>query len=172
MPLPVAHGLLGASVGEALRRPGRPRRWRLLLTCALLGVCPDFDYALNWLRISGGGWHHGFTHSIAFALLLGLVTAVVWGDRSARGVILFGAATVSHTLLDLLITESRGVALWWPFTDRRYKLGLPGPVDYNWSDASVWAWAVDVLGISFIELAIFGPVLLAVLLVRRLSSRR
>ncbi|HEV2861135.1 MAG TPA: metal-dependent hydrolase [Pyrinomonadaceae bacterium] len=167
MPLPVAHALLGAAVGEALRRPARGRRRKILLTCALLGVCPDFDYALNWLRVSGGGWHHGFTHSIAFAALLGLLTAVVLRDVKARSVLVFGAATASHTLLDLLVTDSRGVTLWWPFTNRRYRLGLDGPVDYVWSNASVWDVVVAVLGVSVVELIIFGSLLAVVFLVRR-----
>jgi hypothetical protein len=79
MPLPVAHGLLGASVAAALRPPSQSRRWGALWAGAFLGICPDFDYALNWLRISGGGWHHGFTHSILFALSLGSLTAAVSG---------------------------------------------------------------------------------------------
>ncbi len=171
MPLPVAHALLGASVGEALRRPADGRRLKILLTCALLGVCPDFDYALNWLRISGGGWHHGFTHSIAFAALLGLLTTAVFGSVKARTVLLFGAATASHALLDLLVTDSRGVALWWPFTDRRYRLGLDAPADYAWSNASLWDVAVGVLGVSLVELMIFVPVLLAVILIKRSLGR-
>ena len=172
MPLPVAHGLLGASVAAALSRPSHARRWGVLLTGALLGVCPDFDYALNWLRIWGEGWHHGFTHSIPFALLLGLVVALASGARGVWGVILFSAATASHALLDFVITESRGVALWWPFTGRRYKLRLPNPIDYAWSDASLWEAAPDVLRISLIELTIFGPLLLLVVLVKRSRAGR
>jgi membrane-bound metal-dependent hydrolase YbcI (DUF457 family) len=172
MPLPIAHGLLGASVAATLSQPSHARRWKLLLTGALLGICPDFDYALNWLRIWGGGWHHGFTHSISFALLIGLVAAIVSGARRVRSFILLSAATVSHTLLDFVITESRGVALWWPFTDRRYKLRLPNPIDYTWSNASLWEAALDVLRISIIELMIFGPLLLVVMLVKGSLAER
>ena len=139
-----------------------------MLIGAVLGICPDFDYALNWLRISGGGWHHGFTHSFLFALLLGLIVSLVLGDRKARSVITFSAATVSHTLLDFLITESRGVALWWPFTDQRYKLRLPNPIDYTWRSGSFLEAAADVLKISLTELIIFAPMLMAVLFIKRL----
>ena len=82
MPLPVAHGLLGAAVAAAVSQPSRSLRGKLLLTGALLGICPDFDYALNWLRISGGGWHHGFTHSIVFASAVGVLMAIVSGGRN------------------------------------------------------------------------------------------
>jgi membrane-bound metal-dependent hydrolase YbcI (DUF457 family) len=172
MPLPVAHGLIGASVAAALRQTPDTRRWKTLLAGAFLGICPDFDYALNWLRISGGGWHHGFTHSILFALFLGLLTATVLGERTIRSIVLFSSATVSHTLLDYLMTESRGVAIWWPLTDRRYKLGLPNPINYTWSDATLWGAAVDLLRISLIELMIFAPVLLVVVWLKRLLGER
>lgn len=171
MPLPVAHSLIGASVGAAVH-PKSGAWWKLLCISAFLGVCPDFDYALNWLRVGRGGWHHGFTHSIVFALAVGALTAVISGWRNVRAFIAFSAATASHTLLDYLITESRGVSLWWPFTDHRYKLRGPNPIDYSWSNTSFWDAAIDVLRISLTELVIFAPLLLLVILLRSMSSRK
>lgn len=165
MPLPVAHSLIGASVAAAFRRKSQASL-PLFFLCGFLAVCPDFDYILNWLRIGRGGWHHGFTHSIIFALFVGALTAFVTGCRSARGFITFSAATASHPLLDYVITESQGVALWWPFTDYRYKLRAANPIDYTWSNASFWDTAVDVLRICLTELIIFGPLLLIVILLR------
>jgi membrane-bound metal-dependent hydrolase YbcI (DUF457 family) len=170
MPLPVAHGLLGASIAAVLQ-PSESLRWRTLCVCALLGVCPDFDYALNWLRVSGGGWHHGFTHSILFALFIGSLTAVALGDRKFRSIIPFCAAAASHTLLDYVMTESRGVAMWWPLTDRRFKLSLPNPIDYTWHNANLWGMSVDLLRISLIELMIFATIFLAVIWIKRLVMR-
>ena len=89
-----------------------------------------------------------------------------------RGVILYSAAIVSHTLLDFLMTESRGVALWWPFTDQRYKLRLPNPIDYTWSSASLWEAIFDLLRISLVELMIFAPLLLVLIWVKRLPVGR
>jgi membrane-bound metal-dependent hydrolase YbcI (DUF457 family) len=172
MPLPVAHGLLGVSVVVALRQTSQSHQWKPLLIAAFLGLCPDLDYALNWLRISGGGWHHGFTHSVMFAFILGLLTAMILGERQVRGVVLFSAATISHTMLDFLLTESHGVALWWPFTGRRYKLSLPNPIDYTWSSESLWGAAADLLRISLVELMIFAPLLLVVVLVKKLLVER
>ena len=166
MPFPVAHALIGASFAAALDR--RPvTHWRVLCLSALLGVSPDFDYLLNVLRVGRGGWHHGFTHSIVFALFVGAVTALVFGWRSVHGFIVFSAATVSHTLLDYLMTESRGVSLWWPLTDRRYRLRGPNPIDYTWDGSSFWLAAPDILQISLIEMLVFGPVLVLVIMLRR-----
>ena len=172
MPLPVAHGLLGASVAIALRRSARPRSWKLVSIGSFLGIFPDFDYLLNWLRISGGGWHHGFTHSVLFALFLGLVAATVFRERKARSIIIFCAAAGSHAILDFLMTESRGVALWWPLTDQRYKLKLPNPIDYTWSNESLWGAAEDLFRISLIELMIFGAIFLSAVLVRTFLVRQ
>ena len=172
MPLPVAHGLIGASVVVALRPTDQPGRWKWLAFGAFLGVAPDFDYALNWLRISHGGWHHGFTHSIPFALVVGLVIIITLRQREWRSFLIVSGAYVSHTLLDFMLTESRGVALWWPFTNQRYKLRLPNPIDYTWNDDSFTQAAMDLLKISFIELLIFAPILLAVVSVRQVASKR
>jgi len=79
---------------------------------------------------------------------------------------------VSHTLLDYMLTESRGVALWWPFTNYRYKLRLPNPIDYTWSDDSLARAAIDLLKISLVELLIFAPILLAVVSIRQVANRR
>ena len=167
MPLPVAHGLVGAGVVAALLPSDEPGRWKWLALGAFLGVAPDFDYALNWLRVSRGGWHHGFTHSIPFALVVGLVAIIVLRQWNVRSFLIITAAYVSHTLLDYMLTESRGVSLWWPFTNYRYKLRLPNPIDYTWSDDSFSQAAIDLLKISLIELLIFAPILLAVILIRR-----
>jgi inner membrane protein len=172
MPLPVAHGLVAASVVAALRRSSQSPKWKPFLIGSFVGICPDFDYALNWLRISGGGWHHGFTHSIAFALLLGLITVIALREWDARSLILYSSAAASHTLLDYLMTESRGVALWWPFTNRRYHLRLANPIDYTWSTASLSQASVDILRICFTELMIFAPILLVVVLIRRVIAQR
>ena len=89
-----------------------------------------------------------------------------------RSYLVFTGAYVSHTLLDFMFTESRGVALWWPFTNYRYKLRLPNPIDYTWSDASLLETMFDVLKICLTELVIFGPILLVVIWLKRGSVGR
>lgn len=172
MPLPVAHGLIGASVVAALRDPAQTPGWKWLAFGAFLAIAPDFDFALNWLRISWGGWHHGFTHSIPFAVVVGLVTIIALRQLKVRSFLVFGGAYVSHTLLDYMLTESRGVALWWPFTNYRYKLRLPNPIDYTYSVDSFSQAAIDLLKISLVELLIFGPILLAVILVSQVIKQK
>lgn len=70
------------------------------------------------------------------------------------------------------MTDSRGVALWWPFTDHRYKLRFPNPINYTWDDSTVSRMVIDLLRIGLVELLIFGAILLAVILIKRTMSKR
>ena len=105
-------------------------------------------------------------------LVVGVVTIIVLRQWELRSFLVVTAAYVSHTLLDFMLTESRGVALWWPFTNYRYKLRLHTPINYTWSDDSFTQAAIDLLKISFIELLIFAPILLGMILVRQLANKR
>jgi membrane-bound metal-dependent hydrolase YbcI (DUF457 family) len=167
MPLPVAHGLIGASVIAGFY-PVVPFKnyCRLLLFGAFLGIFPDFDYLLNWLKVSGGGWHHDFTHSVVFAFLIGIVSASLCGSLNVRNALVFGLAMLSHTMLDFCITESGGVELFWPLSDHRYKIGIPNPIDYTWDNRTLVKGLIDIVKISMIELAVFGPILVITLIMK------
>jgi len=167
MPLPIAHALMGASVVAAFRPSGSLKRdWKFLLLGAFLGVLPDFDYALTWARVGGRGWHHDFTHSILFAFLVGLVTAAVINHFSFRDVTAYFLAMLSHSMLDFLFTESRGVELLWPFSDKLFKLGLQSPFSYNWRPSPLGAKIIDILELCLSELALFATILLVTLWVK------
>jgi membrane-bound metal-dependent hydrolase YbcI (DUF457 family) len=99
--------------------------------------------------------------------VIGLAAVILLRQWRLRSFLVLSGAFVSHTLLDFMLTESQGVALWWPFTDYRYKLRLPNPIDYTWSDDSVARAALDLFRISLVELLIFAPLLLLVILIRR-----
>ena len=167
MSLPLAHALVGGSIGVALW-PARTRAGgrRALVAGALLAVCPDADYLLGRLHVLGWGWHHGFTHSVAFALIVGAIVSRALGLPGWRGALACVLPVLSHPLLDYLVTESPGVALWWPVTAQRYKLGIDELSYYHLMEASTRARAL--MKLCAVEVVMFGPVLaLAVL-----SSRR
>ncbi len=100
----------------------------LVLTGIAASVLPDLDM-LN-VRYGGVGYsaalgHRGLTHSIVFALVLGLLAALAAPRRGwHRGVafLFVAASTVSHPLLDLLTDRGIGTALFWPVSDRRVTL--------------------------------------------------
>lgn len=172
MSLPLAHALVGGAVSVALwpeRTPAGTRR--ALAVGALLGVCPDADYLLGRLRVLGWGWHHGFTHSVVFAVIVGAVVSRVLGVQGWRGALACVLPVLSHPLLDYLITQSPGVALWWPVTGRRYKLGIDELSYYRLVEAPQGALAWGKLCAA--EVVLFGPILaIAVLASRRRSGRQ
>jgi len=167
MPLPLAHAFIGGSLTAAAWPVKTPAGFRRgLVAGAVLGVCPDFDYLLNWVRVFGPGWHHGFTHSVAFALVVGVAASCVFGVFGWRGALVCIAAALSHPILDYLLTDSRGVALGWPVTDHRFKLGIEGLSYYQFAAGS--QGVIGFVKLSVIELLVFGPVFaLSVLYSRR-----
>jgi membrane-bound metal-dependent hydrolase YbcI (DUF457 family) len=170
MSLPVAHALVGASISVTLWPERTPERLgRAAMVGALLGVCPDADYLLSRLHVLGWGWHHGFTHSIAFAVIVGATVSWALGVGRWRGALACMIPVLSHPLLDYVVTESPGVALWWPATGQRYKLGIAELSYYHLIGASDGWRALARLCLT--ELLLFGPVLAAVVLASRLRTR-
>lgn len=163
MSLPLAHALVGASLGVALwpeRRPGELTR--AVATGALLGVCPDIDFALGWVHLIGWGWHHGLTHSIAFAVTIGVIAARVLGLRGGRGALCCVLAAVSHPVMDFLTTQSAGVALAWPISGHRYKLGIEAASYYELA----FGGGSRIARLIVAELVLFGPWLVLALMTR------
>lgn len=105
--------------------------WRLILAGAVCGVMPDLDFlsvALRFDHFSGTYGHRGFTHSLGFALLVGLLGAlwpsgrgIGWRPRVGRGTFL-ALCTVSHPLLDSLIDVHICSAWLWPLDGARHCL--------------------------------------------------
>ncbi len=88
-------------------------------------IAPDFDGLAFKLGIAYGGMggHRGFTHTLLFALLLGLAGAWLaprWGMRRWAGFAWIAACTASHAVLDMFTNGGIGIAFLWPFNDARY----------------------------------------------------
>ncbi|HSE20559.1 MAG TPA: metal-dependent hydrolase [Pyrinomonadaceae bacterium] len=167
MPLPVAHALVGATLNNSFSKSPRALSFKAIFLSIVLALCPDFDYGLNVLRVAGGGWHHGFTHSFLFAFAIGFACWLILKDRRPTTLMLLCAIVASHTLLDYLFTESQGVALFWPITDHRYKLNWFNPINYTMRTRPMIASALDLARICALELLLFGPLFLVGLLVRK-----
>lgn len=164
MPLPFAHGLVGASVVAALHP--RPSRWRYapLVLGATLANCADLDFAVVFLA-HDRSYHRGFTHSLAFALAVCVVMLAAFGLARAREALAYGLAYASHALLDYSTTKlGGGVELLWPFSADRFGLGVAGL-----SELPSLMPSVGILKTLLLELLIFAPVLACVLLVRRFT---
>lgn len=168
MPLPIAHGLVGASVVAAIcPQPMTKRYFALLLIGALLANCPDLDFFLV-VALRSRSWHRGFSHSLAFAFLISSLFLVFSGRRYIKEAIACGLAFASHGVLDYITTkEGGGVELLWPFSSERLALGW-----FGLSELPSRLPATEILKAIVIEFAIFTPILLALLLLRKMIANR
>lgn len=126
----VAVGLLtGRLHGGTPPAPGRRctsrASWQTLLLFAALAALPDLDVLLVALGAADGGsiGHRGASHSLAMAVLIGGLSALAarrFGWPALRTALAAGAAIASHTFLDLLGAEGKGLALLWPLSAHRF----------------------------------------------------
>src|SRR5919202_1262857 len=119
MPLPVAHGLLGASIVAALHPRPTKHHCAPILIGALLANAADADFLLVFL-CHDRSWHRGFTHSLVLMLFVCLLFIWSLGRRRLRAALAYGFAFASHGLLDYATTKrGGGVELLWPFSADR-----------------------------------------------------
>jgi inner membrane protein len=126
MPSVPTHLLVGAALGQGAARRARTewKFWILALVCSAL---PDVDVLGFHLGIHYGDlWgHRGLTHSILFAVGVGVVAGMSlgggWAQRVGNCVLLF-VVTASHGFLDAMTNGGLGVAFFSPFDRTRYFL--------------------------------------------------
>lgn len=126
MASPWAHAIAGAAAGALYQSPNSRRR--VITLAAICGVVPDLDL-IGWpLGVSTFTlWgHRGLTHSIAFAVVLGVTVAALLPAATRRERWIVAAvlilATATHSVLDAMTTYSpTGPAFWAPFSNDRYR---------------------------------------------------
>ena len=163
MPLPLAHGLLGASIVAALHQKPRRIRYAIsLLAGALLANAADLDFLLV-AGLQSKTWHRGFTHSIVFSFLISLLFLFMLGRGQFRNAIAYGLAFTSHGLLDYLTSKNgSGVELLWPFSTAKLTLGW-----WGLSEVPSRLTRMEILEALALEMAIFSPLFFAIFLTRK-----
>jgi inner membrane protein len=107
---------------------------RLAAVMVIASILPDMDmigYALGY-RYPSPFAHRGLTHSLVFALTVGLIAAAAAPRlKTTRGIAFFEAllAILSHYFLDILGSRN-GVALFWPFDETRYAWPWPAFISF------------------------------------------
>lgn len=125
MPSIFGHAMASSALGYAFF-PGQVQA-RSLALAALCAVAPDADVLAFSLGVPYENiWgHRGWTHSIGFAIGLGLAVGWLFYRRQRKWPLMalwFILATVSHPLLDMATTGGLGCALGWPFSEERFFL--------------------------------------------------
>lgn len=164
MPLPIAHGLVGAALVRLIYPKADFENWKPIVIGFVLANCPDLDFIGSFL-FGLKGFHRGFSHSLFFACIVSAILFLSLKNQNWRAPCAFSAAFLSHTLLDFLFAESGGVRLLIPFDYNAYKLGA-----ISFSELSGGFNAKDIVTFSIIETLIFAPVFLTThFLVKRRS---
>lgn len=177
MSLPIAHGLIGASIVAACQpKQLRGQDWSAILLGAILAVLPDFDYLLILIFGLSTSWHRGFSHSIGFGAALGILSYASVNRSQFKKAIILGIAAISHGLLDALVSISGGVELLWPFTSYRFAFGLLEYPDFSdlrfhrQESQIIVSGLLEFLKISVYEFLVFAPIFLSILWVKRLKA--
>ena len=190
MPLPVAHSLLGATICVAADRDGAGVSPGRLATAVVLANAADLDYLPGMLIGDPHRFHRMASHSLTFAVLVGIAAAIAvrsgvvrdWPlrpglPRGALGTGLIATAVwMSHPVLDLFngdYSEPTGVLLFWPFLEV-WVASTPFfmNVDKVAGAATPWAFAWSLVTwhnvkTAALEFAVLGPVLAATVWWRR-----
>ncbi len=98
---------------------------KLMFWSAVAAIIPDgdviaFNFGISYASEFG---HRGFTHSIIFAVLIGVIGVLFHKQLMATKLwafLMLFLGTVSHPFLDAFTNGGLGVAAFWPFTDVRY----------------------------------------------------
>ncbi|MEX0829239.1 MAG: metal-dependent hydrolase [Nitrospirales bacterium] len=121
------HVAVAYAMGKTLNSGlASPRFWVWTVVCCLLpdadvvGLVAGIPYEHLW-------GHRGMTHSITFAVLVGMAVPALaapnspWGSRRYGVlVIYFSLVTLSHAFLDAFTNGGLGIAFFAPFDTTRY----------------------------------------------------
>ncbi|MCX4030052.1 metal-dependent hydrolase [Endozoicomonas sp. SM1973] len=97
----------------------------LLLAAAVASILPDLDVIAFYFGIPYASpfGHRGFTHSISFSILVGLIGMMgyrVLNTTPLWAFIGLFIGSLSHPFLDAMTNGGLGVAWLWPWDDHRY----------------------------------------------------
>lgn len=132
------HAFVGVGLASVLTPRPKPLLYWLL--AGFLPIIPDFD-AFSTAAYGSAWGHRGFTHSLIFALGIGLVAAgATYRFCHVQFWPLFGLfflISASHGVLDACTNGGFGIPFLWPFDERRW--GPYGPINvadiaFEWPD--------------------------------------
>lgn len=122
MPTPFGHALAGAIIYTSLPA-GRKQTAALVVAILFFTLFPDVDFLFGLLQGDANRYHHYFTHSFFFVIMVGILGGIVYtkwrGGRCLFYSAIFVSAGISHVILDLLAVDKRapfGCPVFWPFS--------------------------------------------------------
>jgi membrane-bound metal-dependent hydrolase YbcI (DUF457 family) len=128
---------------------------------ASLTLVPDLDFFLVWVLGLDRSWHRGFTHSVVFAICLGVLFLSMRAG-SPRVCLAWTLALLSHGLLDWSTTlRGQGVELWWPLSLERSRWSGLHLFEFSLPDALLpYEAMLKLLQDAAVEAVFFVPLFL------------
>ncbi len=176
MPSIITHTAVPLALGLGLGSVVIPRR--LVLAGVAASMIPDLDvigFKLGIAYADSMG-HRGITHSLLFAVILGVLALLQARRLNARpvvaGLFVF-VSCASHGLLDMCTNGGLGIAFLWPFSHERYFLPWhfievsPLTLGQLFSHRGLQVMYSELLGVW-----LPGLLLAAVLTVARVGARK
>ena len=114
------HGILAYTIKKIGAKDAPIKITFLAILCS---VIPDADVLAFKFGIPYGHMfgHRGFTHSIFFGIIFGLLVAFIFHRKNQiKFALIYMLACVSHPVLDAMTTGGKGVAFLAPFSDDRF----------------------------------------------------
>ncbi|WP_299251808.1 metal-dependent hydrolase [uncultured Aquimarina sp.] len=120
------HALTAYALGKGFKK--EIVTWKFWILGIICSILPDadvigFKFGIAYEDFWG---HRGFSHSLVFALLLGILVTLVFYNKKIISrvglalIVYFTICTASHGILDALTSGGLGIAFFSPFDDTRY----------------------------------------------------
>jgi membrane-bound metal-dependent hydrolase YbcI (DUF457 family) len=148
LPLPIAHGTIGAIIALSLHSPSSFRKTLIVaLIAGIFANLADLDFLLHS--------HRTFTHSLIYSGIFVLVSLLFFKLKGNKYPLIFALSYSSHAVLDFLFTsQGIGVKLFLPVSNNWYKLNI-----ISFSEIIGNLSLEKIVQTSLVELYIFAPIL-------------
>lgn len=118
MPFPLGHTAIGLATYELNSQKSALSRWKIFVFVMILANLPDIDVLFGLLlHWNGSAFHRGPTHSLLFAVVMGLLASRAAKLSTAVPPVNFWTCfclILSHVAADALLTDT-AVSFFWPF---------------------------------------------------------
>jgi membrane-bound metal-dependent hydrolase YbcI (DUF457 family) len=122
MPTPIGHSLISTAIYSGVNRKKLKLRWFDYLVFLFIGIFPDLDFVPGLILGTPSRFHHGFTHSLFFGIIIGTITGLLYSKWKGKHWINYGLIFIgvylAHLLADFFAVDTSfpyGEPLLWPF---------------------------------------------------------
>ena len=178
MPTPIGHMMTGVTIFLLL--PLDYQKRKLLIFVVFFAILPDLDFLLGFISGNPNQFHHFFTHSFFFIVVMaGGIAFIMFKNNCSQRIfyaVLFMVTGFIHIGLDVLAldtSEPFGATIFWPFSQKYFISPLNVFSDVHRSSETQTfipsLFNMHNLKTLFIEIALLAPFLIIAAFKRKKS---